>query len=152
MPSVNELQSVYMRKISEPVVIFVKNNSMQETVVSNITSSKINPVLHSLESDSQNPQLIVFSDRYNDGWKIANGKNGNTLSFLNSLLKPYIPSDDVVGVKVNGIQNGWILPSGKRDFLMFYQPQILFYQSSAVSGVTLLIIISLVLYYYRRKK
>lgn len=152
MPSINELQNIYMRKISEPVIIFVKNDSTQDTVMSDITSFKLNPVLHSLQSESQIPQLVIFSDRYNDGWKIIDRKDNKVFSFFDFLLSSYKISEDVITVKSNGIQNGWILPAGKRDFLLLYQPQTLFYQSSAVSSVTFLIIIILVLYYYKRKK
>lgn len=122
--------------------VFITKTVKQNLSSQNLRVQKINPTEYVVHVNKAiNPYLLIFSQSYDDGWKIYH-KNGNKIG--GNLLWTFFakPLDEKNHVKVNGYANAWLIDEvGDYDLVVIFEQQKLFYLGSVISLLTLLFII-----------
>ncbi len=85
----------------------------------NLSYKMISPTKYIVNVNSVKPGIIVFAERYDEGWNLSDFDNNH--------------------FKVNGYANGWYLnKTGKYNLVLEYQPQKYFYYGLLISLITIL--------------
>lgn len=115
----------------EPTLILVKRGNFDSQVVP-ISNTKLSPTSYKISFNSESPFLLVFSERFNPGWKLSGFEN-----------KHY---------RVGGFANGWIIDApGKYNLELEYKPQKIFIFGSVISIVSLISGLMYLIYANRKK-
>lgn len=107
---------------------------------------KINPSQYSVYMNSSKPVVFVFSEPYNQQWKIYDG----SISWIETLWRD--PIENEKHFTVNGYSNGWFInETGEFELSLYYFPQTYVYLGFFLTGVSLAGCIGYFMFYWKRE-
>jgi hypothetical protein len=112
------IKSLKISRITNPLLYFIrKNSSFIPSTPRDIRMSKISNTKYEFSVSKGSRQLLLLDQRYNHNWFITHSLG------------------DIPAMKVNGFQNGWIMPASTIDSnnIIRYSMQEIFLFFSAVS-------------------
>lgn len=122
-PALNNdiLQNKIQIKVTEVIhpSLIIKPQIKAEYFKKNLSYQKINPTKYIIDIDNDRLNYLIFSERYDKGWKLSYFNNNH--------------------FKVNGYANGWHIDKvGKYKLVLEYQPQKYFYYGIIVSLISII--------------
>lgn len=140
------IKRMTVNEVIQPVVYAVPvAKSLLYTPPRQVPFTRINPTKYIIaEGSGSYPQVIVFNERFNPGWRLyfADADRKRSWPWEKAFWTdlPYNPHH----FRIYGYANAWYIdPSVKGNMVLEYYPQVLYYRGIVISLIGLVIVCSI---------